>query len=242
MIGAYRGGGRLVVWAVLLAAGCAACGRGAGAPAAAEPSGGAVPADEWSEFEAAASDVLVRLAAGAGCAEKAEGSEPWCRAAAEWPQATALGFEPDSVGLMAGLTVVLSDGEAGQEAFLRPLLFSVVTVSNDAAGLRVRAVVAKPESDAETAEVRDAVGWSARFLNGMSPGVKVTGGLVGFVQGQKGRADTPATLAGPGLRYASAQARGELRHLGTLWVLIERPVGADGMMVSMMSSTLAFEP
>ncbi len=134
--------------------------------------------------------------------------------------------------------IVLADDENGSEAFSRPLQFSVVNLIKDDSGVRIRAVVARPETDEEKAEVNDAVGWAAAFVNGKAPGVQVEGGLAVFARSQVGRADTPAAVVAHGLRFENAQVRGELRRVGHMLVLVERPVGANGMMVTLLATEL----
>jgi hypothetical protein len=144
--------------------------------------------------------------------------------------------------VLAGLTVVLADDEKGDAAFQRPLQFSTLALSSDASGVRVRAVMVDSESESEVAEVKEAEKWAVAFVMGEVPGIKIQGALAQMVERHRGRADTPAVVGAHGLRFENESIRGELRHLGNVWVLVERPTHASGTMVSLLAEKLALDP
>jgi len=221
---------------LLLVASCAASAPTVNTPAPAPA------ADPWADTDGTMSRFMRRLAEDLDCEDAKKGLAPFCRIGAGWDGAAP--FEvPEGEHVLAGITIALAAGEDTSNAFKRPLLLSAMAVTHDQDGVRVRLVIERPTTSAETSEAVDAIGWFAAYLNGEAPGMRVTGGLAGQLEALRQRADQPTELTPHGLRFTLPDGtRAAFRRVGDVFVVVEHPAGIDGVIVTLLTEKLKLEP
>ena len=225
---------RSFAFLLLLLAACA----GATPGAQAQPPSPAAPVDGWPAFEATVATPMRALAHDVDCNAMAE----WCAVGQGWDAAPAIEVPPGD-HLLGGLTLVFAGGEPPQAAFKRPIVFSALALSRDAQGVRVRLVSLSPGSPAEIAEASEAVQWFVAFLMGDAEVLGVVGGLATHVGSLRGRADTVAQPAARGLRFVQPDGTLiEMRRVGKIFVVVARPPGSDGVMISLLTDQLHLDP
>ena len=237
----YSGNMRALASAFVLLAACASSAPATPPPAAPAPvqvAARAPRAPNWEEFSARADAAMYSLATELDCSRPSDPAVLWCAAGAGWGASEPLATEPGRV-VLVGLGLPMFDGKSANDVFSHPLMFTAMSFVRGDAGVLMSELTVVA-GGAKESELRVAVDSWMDVHRGQADAVQVPGQLARVVETVRSSSTEPAESAPHGLRFSMRDGTlGELRRVGELWVIVEQPLDAKMLIVTLLTDKIA---